>query len=151
MLAASTPTVASPASRIHPRLWQGDKHSLHRRLVSQFDVVVLCAAEVQPPLCEFPRHVKVIRCPLHDREVPLSEEEANRVMHTAQRAARSVVRKRRTLITCHGGFNRSGLVMATTLHLLTGQPGFECVEIVRRRRTGALFNREFVRSLYGLY
>jgi len=148
----ATREITTPAaSRIHPRLWQGNKYSLHQRIATQFQLIVLCAAEVQPARDEFPSHVKIIRCPLHDVEEPLSELDANRVMHTAQRAARSVLHDRRTLITCRGGFNRSGLVMATTLHLLTGRPGVECVQVVRRRREGALFNRSFVSSLYELY
>lgn len=143
--------VLPAASRISSRLWQGSRHSLQRKVVAQFDVVVLCAVEIQPSLEHFPSHVKVIRCPLEDQELPLSDRDANRVMHTAQRCARSVLRERRTLITCSAGLNRSGLVMATTLHLLTGEPGFECARKVQTKRPGALFNRTFLKALYGLY
>lgn len=151
MLRIQEATEVPSASRIYPRLWQGNMHCLQRSIVAQFQVVVLCAAEVQPSLSDFPSGVKIIRCPLHDVEKPLHPTDASRVMHTAQRCARSVLRDRRTLITCNAGLNRSGLVMATTLHLLTGQPGFECARIVRERRNGALFNRAFLRELHRLF
>lgn len=149
---ATHPAASLPiASRIHPRLWQGSKYSLRSRTLVQFRVVVLCADEVQPPLSDFPLGIKVIRCPLRDEETPLSAQDTNQVMHAAQRCARSVLRGRRTLITCNAGLNRSGLVMATTLHLLTGQPGFECARVVQRRRPGALYNRTFLREIYRLF
>jgi protein-tyrosine phosphatase len=149
MLATDVHHETPPASRIAPRLWQGSVYMLQAGILEQFQVLVLCAREIQPT--KLPRHLKVMRCPLVDEERPFTEREAENIMHTARRAARGLLLGRRTLITCAAGLNRSGVVTATTLHMLTGKPGFECVKIVRRQRQGALFNRAFVESLYALY
>lgn len=149
MIAAQTFPTLPPASRIASRLYQGDRRCLSRRFLRDFSVLVLCAEELQPT--ELPPHLKVMRCPLVDEDRPLSDREMNLIVHTARRAARTVLRDQRTLITCNAGLNRSGLVTATTLHFLTARPGFECVRTIQKRRPGALFNRAFVQTLYGLH
>ncbi|MFV2121828.1 hypothetical protein ACE14D_26715, partial [Streptomyces sp. Act-28] len=56
---------------------------------------------------------------------------------------------RPTLVRCFAGYNRSGLVVAHALHVLTGGPASEVIALIRRRRSPwALHNRLFVRYLH---
>jgi dual specificity protein phosphatase-like protein len=54
--------------------------------------------------------------------------------------------RKRVLIHCAGGINRSGLLSAAAL-MRDGMSATEAIETVRSRRLGALNNREFVRLL----
>jgi len=57
---------------------------------------------------------------------------------------------RRVLVTCAAGLNRSGLVTAIAMHILTRHSGITCVQHVQNRRAGALSNRQFRRVLVEL-
>lgn len=117
--------------------------------LARFDILVLCAEELQPSSQRFP-YTTVIRCPLRDTPEGLTPQQGRLVIRTAQTVARAVRSRRRCLVTCNAGLNRSGLVTATALHLLTGYSGFDCVSIVQEHRPGALFNEAFVDELYAL-
>lgn len=120
------------------------------RNLERFQVLVLCAKEVQPSSRHFP-YSTVVRCPFDDSlDEPLSRHTARMVTQTANLVAWHLRRERRCLVTCNAGLNRSGLVTALTLHLMTGFPGFECVRIVQEERPGALFNPQFVRMIEAL-
>ncbi|MGH3999980.1 MAG: protein-tyrosine phosphatase family protein [Pseudonocardiaceae bacterium] len=54
--------------------------------------------------------------------------------------------RKRVLIHCAGGINRSGLLSAAAL-MRDGMSASKAIETVRLRRPGALNNREFVRLL----
>lgn len=54
--------------------------------------------------------------------------------------------RKRVLIHCAGGINRSGLLSAAAL-VRDGMSATEAIETVQSRRLGALNNREFVRLL----
>lgn len=54
--------------------------------------------------------------------------------------------RKRVLIHCAGGINRSGLLSAAAL-MRDGMSATEAIETVRSRRPGALNNPEFVRLL----
>jgi protein-tyrosine phosphatase len=54
------------------------------------------------------------------------------------------------LVTCRMGKNRSGLVSALALHLLTGQSGKACIQHIQSRRKGALRNPGFNECLVRL-
>ena len=54
--------------------------------------------------------------------------------------------RKRVLIHCAGGINRSGLLSAAAL-MRDGMSATEAIETVRSRRPGALINPEFVRLL----
>ena len=122
-------------------LWQGDLVSVVRS-GPRFDAVVLCACEIQddPGL---PSHVKIIRAPNDDDRLTTSQ------ITTAKTAARKVSlllqSRRRVLVTCAAGRNRSGLVSALALVHLTGCPGEIAAREVRIRRIGAraLTNESF--------
>lgn len=125
---------------VGPKLWQGsaptDAHDL-----SSFDVVVLCAREYQPTLSR----VHVVRCPIDDGE--LSAHELAVAWGAASCAADTIRRGGRVLVTCYLGRNRSGLVTALTLHLVTGESGAACVARVQKQRPDSLQNPSFVRAL----
>lgn len=120
------------------------------RYLRHFQVLVLCAKEIQPSVAYFPRHLTIIRCPLKDDRDPIMPAERQLIRRTAQLVARQVARGRRCLVTCQAGLNRSGIVTATALHYLTGRSGKTCAATVARYREGALFNEVFVAELYRL-
>ncbi len=51
------------------------------------------------------------------------------------------------MVTCMAGINRSGLVSAVTLHMMTGRSGKDCVRHIQQCRPGALRNPRFVEWL----
>lgn len=57
---------------------------------------------------------------------------------------------RRVLVHCGAGINRSGLLTALVVRLLTGQSGQAAAEHVRQRCPDALVSREFSGYLNGL-
>jgi protein-tyrosine phosphatase len=132
--------------RVAPRLWQGAAPD-PAKPYTEFDVIVLCAQEVQPRFARFKG--TVIRAPFADTPYPTSKERK-----IAIRAAREVVKHlrkhRRVLVTCAQGWNRSGLVVGLTLRMATN---WHPEEIVRRIRAArgefALSNPAFERIVRG--
>ena len=116
---------------------------------ARFDVLVLCASEVQLSADRYPG-VAVVHCPLWDGELKPAEWELAK--RAANAVARAMLQQKRVLVTCAAGRNRSGLVTALALHLITGKSGAECVRHVVRCRTNApaLTNFSFVRALCAL-
>ena len=134
------------ASRILPGLYQGPKPPtgpLLRRL--GFRLLVLCANEYQPaaPLFE---GVRVIHAP-NDDGPSMTQEQEQRVKAAAIEVAKAIRARQRVLVTCRMGHNRSGLVTAAALHLLTGRSGRTCAAYVQAARPGALRNPYFVGEL----
>ena len=78
---------------------------------------------------------------------PLTQAQLSQVARFAGLAAEAVRAGRSTLVRCHAGFNRSGLVVARTLvELGLGVP--EAVALVRARHSPrALHNELFVQYL----
>lgn len=131
------------ASNVARRLWIGGKPPFDRDL-PDFDVLVLCAAELQPPSLGFGR--KVIRCPLPDSQ--LTPGETRLALSRARSVAEQLAAGRSVLVTCHAGWNRSALIASLALAQLTRMSAAEIVVLVRdRRSTNALRNRHFVRLL----
>lgn len=122
------------------REWQYDHGQPHH--LPRFDLLVLCAAEVQPePRAKLP--APVLRVPLRDVEEPLSPQQRQMVTRAAREVARRVARSERVLVTCAMGLNRSGLVSALALRAL-GADSREAVTLVRRARGPlALGNQSF--------
>jgi hypothetical protein len=127
------------ANRIASKLHQG-AHPPPGPFVrlAGFDVLVLCAQERQPPAGSYPG-VKVYSAPMDDSAwVP-----REMAMGAAQVVAKEIRAGKRVLVCCNMGINRSGLVNALALWLLTGKPGKECLWQVQERRPGALRNSAF--------
>jgi protein-tyrosine phosphatase len=139
------------ATRLYPKLWIGSAPPTGPALADAgFGVLVLCAEEYQPRLHEFPGLVCVTHAGFDD-DVP-----DNETLDTAVSAAMDVVDHlqsgERVLVTCMAGRNRSGLVCALALHLLTGYDTRDCVLHIKKTRVGndggeALTNPHFVNFL----
>jgi len=112
--------------------------------VSHFDVVVLCAEELQDIHIA---RVETILCPLDDSGPPITQTEVAIAIKTAGRVYRRIKAGKRVLVTCHMGLNRSGLVGALTLRALGFTPQ-QSIRLVRATRgPEALKNRSFVRVI----
>ncbi|MFJ9770970.1 protein phosphatase [Kitasatospora sp. NPDC101157] len=141
-----TPGPSEPWNEIVPGLWMGGHYhtppggELEPVVVGrQFDVVV--------SLFTLPGHGPAPGVEHVVREVPdrpLSPGQLLAVQEAARLTAAAVRRGRPTLVRCHSGYNRSGLVVAQALVDL-GHPADEAVRLVRERRSPwALNNPVFV-------
>jgi len=131
-------------ARVAPKLYMGSRPPEDPLLGTAFDVVVLCAQEYQPPQGAFGR-AKIVRCPIDDAAPSQAESQA--IVETGTRVASAVRQGRRTLVTCHAGLNRSGVVTAYAL-IVNGVHVREAIAMVRRARgSSALFNTHFVNLL----
>jgi protein-tyrosine phosphatase len=108
-----------------------------------FKALVLSAEEYQPPRHAFPG-VRVMHAPLDDHYDPITVEEWDHIIRAANFVVHNVSRGRRTLVTCQAGLNRSGIITALAVCLLTGASGRQAVDLVQRRRPDALSNSNFV-------
>jgi protein-tyrosine phosphatase len=135
------------ANEVHPGLWVGalppEGYAVRR---AGFDAVVLCARQYQDGHYE---GVHVLRCPLDDGGVPLVPVQWDRAVDAARKVAGAVKRGARVLVTCQMGINRSALVAALALRMLTGWSGAVCRMTVQMGRPGSLGNQGFVRQLEG--
>lgn len=106
--------------------------------IPHFDVVVLCAEEFQPTremIRNGKRRVALVYAPIDDAE--LSEKELMIATRAADIVAEMFEQGKQVLVTCMAGRNRSGLVVALALHMLSGAGGVAARRIVRERRTSA--------------
>lgn len=140
------------ATRIYGGLYMGSAPPLGVEVrKAGFDVLVLCAYEIQPSRSELPG-VEVLRVRLDDDSSrPVGIDEWQNIVAQGQRVARRLGAGQRVLVTCAMGLNRSGIVAATALASLTGLSGARCVQVVQRRRSvagqHALYNMAFVNAL----
>lgn len=135
------------ANKIHEHLFQGGAPPPGDGLKKAgVDVLVLCAKEWQDATA-YPGLI-VIKAPGDDdrREHRLMQFIENWKL-AAELSAEHVMAGRNVLITCMQGLNRSGLVMALTLRILTGWSGKKIVEHIQKHREHALFNDTFVRYI----
>lgn len=126
-------------------LWIGSFPPAGRGLAAKFDILVLAAVELQPSVDMFPG-IKVLRCPIDDRDPPRKGD-----IEQARECARDVtwwVRNGyRVLVTCAQGRNRSGLIVGLTLRQLIGSGGRRVLALVRHRRKDALTNKAYAREV----
>ncbi len=128
------------ASNIATRLWVGSKPPFDRDLPA-FDMLVLCAQEIQPDRMAFSR--RIVRVPIPD--ATLSQVELRRVSHAAKEVAKAMRSGQRVLVTCAAGLNRSALVASLGLGIVSKLTGPQIVSLVRQRRSEhALHNQHFV-------
>jgi hypothetical protein len=145
-LRANHPAVALDASNIVRRLWVGGKPPLDRPL-PDFDVLVLCAQEIQPIGVGF--HGQVLRCPLPD--AALDNQELARAFVTARKVGEALVSGKRVLVTCAMGLNRSALVASLGLGLVTRMSADELVRLMRTRRHHDCLSNEHFRAILKRY
>ncbi len=138
------------ASRIIPGLYQGSRPNRGESLwLGGFDALVLCAEEYQPPARDFPG-LSVHHVPLDDHKYVISDAEWLRIIGGAEFAMSNIHIGRRVLVTCQQGWNRSGIVNAVAVMLLTGCDAGQAVRHLRRKRPDALANKSFARQLHVL-
>lgn len=134
------------ATRISPRLFQGSRPPIGTEVRDcGFDILVLTAAEYQPSSRMFPG-VVVVRAPL--RDATLTKTEWRLAVMTAYLIAEEVRKGKRVLVTCNAGRNRSGLIVALVILLLTGESPSKIVRHIKARRRGALTNPSFVFAIH---
>jgi len=141
------------ASRITGSLYQGSAPVPHRLARAGFTHVVLCAKELQMHDGAFGA-TKVLRCPLDDTtrldELAGVYNFPSSVVTTAALVADAIARRKKVLVTCAQGLNRSGIVVAATLLLLTDWPRQTIVDKMRARRSKhVLFNPLFESCVLG--
>jgi hypothetical protein len=142
------------AHEIAPGLWQGSFPPPGPAVAQGgFNLLVLCARELQPPSNQF-HNVAVVHAPNDDNAAfgPLTREKLGVALQAARRSVKAIENGQRVLVTCAKGMNRSGLVSALTLHLLYGWPGEQCIQQVRSCRKGKdgyrpLSNSDFTGAL----
>lgn len=135
------------ANKIIPRLYQGSRPPMGWDLVNAgVTSLVLCAEEHQPRAKNFPG-ILVCHAPLDDHMKPLSRIEWNTIQDAARFVVRELGRGGRVLVTCHAGRNRSGIVTALALIMLTGCTGREAVRLIKAHRENALSNPSFAQQI----
>jgi len=65
------------------------------------------------------------------------------VMRLAEDVAKGVRAKKKTLVMCRAGRNRTGLIVCTALHILRGMTGEEALMLFRSRRPRGVANPAF--------
>ena len=122
-----------------------------------FHLVVFCAKEFGPPPQALNdklsrRHTRVYHAPLDDGE--LTRDEMFMASRAANLVAAAFLKRKRVLVTCMQGRNRSGLVVAIALDMLSSEGGVAALNAVRERRRRAngqaLANPNFVKLLESL-
>lgn len=143
------PGPGSPWNEIRPRLWMGGHQWTDTSgqpqlavVTNQFDLVIsLYTRGGYGPDPGVEHRVAEIT------DGPLSPGQIDQVRRLAVIAADAVRAGRTTLVRCHAGYNRSGLVVAQTLIEL-GHSSGDAVTLIRQRRAPrALNNEEFVAYL----
>jgi hypothetical protein len=143
------PAPGAPWNEIRPGLWMGGHYwtdsagELQAAVVkNEFDLVISLftrpghgpAAGVEHRVAEMP-------------DAALSAFQIDQVRQLAVIATTAVRTGRTTLVRCHAGYNRSGLVVAQTLMEL-GATAQDAIQLVRQRRSPwALHNELFAQYL----
>ena len=103
--------------------------------VSRFDVVAFCAEEFQPDRSLILRknaRTRVIYAPNDDGD--LTRRQLEIAAHAADQVAGEFLQGQKVLVICMAGKNRSGLVIALALHMLSGAGGVAAARLVRAKR-----------------
>ena len=137
---------------ILPGLWIGSAPPPGRVLpLLGVDTLVLCAKECivdqSPPEQYGVRNV--VYAPFSDSGNRPTAAEFKAAEWAAEQVVDSVESRRRCLVTCFQGRNRSGLVCAIALQRMSGWSGKRAADWIRDRRDGALTNMYFYAYMIG--
>ena len=133
------------ANEIAPNLWQGSL-PLRGEDLSNFDVIVFMAKEVQPPGDWYTGRLRIVRAPIDDNPYAgISSTDMLKIRGAVKEVVDALRAGKRVLVTCFAGLNRSGVVVALVLRVLFGLPPYEAIRLVREGRgEAALGNEAFV-------
>jgi len=126
------------------QLWQGGLGDL--AYPERYDVIVLCADELQADdasVKAYGDRIRIISAPNDDSANPFTKAQATIAVQASKQVADEYKAGKRILVSCRQGRNRSGLVMALTLHRLFGISGEEAIRLIRSKVPHALANPEF--------
>lgn len=101
----------------------------------RFDLLVFCAEEFQPLrdlMIQSAPRATLCYAPNIDGELP--RERLAAATQAAALVANRFLRGQKILVTCLEGRNRSGLVIALALHMLSGAGGAQVAKFIRARR-----------------
>lgn len=114
-------------------------------------VLILCYAEHSEPWDRFDgRGFAVVHAPMRDDTITLEPSTLVMAKAAALTAYGAMDHGEKVLITCHQGFNRSGLVSALALMWLHDWSGPVSLSFVRKARPGSLYNPAFAAYLESL-
>jgi protein-tyrosine phosphatase len=119
-----------------------------KSIFSTFDVVVLCAEELQPRI-QSPPGKEIFNLPMDDDIYrPVPEEVADILHDAAKRLTTYCAYGHKVLTTCAEGRNRSGIITALILMYGYSMPPTEAIKLIRRKRPkGCLGNPMFEQFL----
>lgn len=135
------------ANKIIDRLWQGSYPYSMDAVKENFDVLVLCADELQMTyndilLDEHYPSITIIRCGLDD-SIPVRAGDFKKANNASKKIAIEYNLGKQILITCAAGLNRSGLITALVLRLISDMSGSDASKLIKNARHGALYNTAF--------
>lgn len=137
-------TTPLDASNIARRLWVGGKPPIDRDL-PEFDMLVLCAEEIQPKVVSFSKYL--LRCPIPDGALTMAQ--TTLALGSGRAVANALTRGKTVLVTCAMGINRSALVAALGLGLITSLNADQLLTLLRARRNpDCLSNPHFQQLLH---
>lgn len=120
-----------PFSEVFPAVFVGRTPKTTAQLPPGTRIVVLCAKELQKFADPT---VRVIKCPLEDSERPLTKAEIKDVRRAVGAVKYAIHYRRRVLVACAEGINRSALVAALAIRQYTGFGPNVVLAMLREKR-----------------
>ena len=111
----------------------------------EITTVIDLEGEIDTGIPTMPNHILYLYFPIYDEDLP----DLPKLHGVARLAASLIANGHKVLSHCGMGFNRSALVAGLILMYL-GMEGPEVVDLLRRKRPGALFNQVFADYLLNL-
>lgn len=120
---------------IMPNLAQGSYPEPPTAVFKDFDILVLCAKELQSKSTKAPPNKALVRMPMVDDIYrPVTAADAQRYHTAARELAKAIMRGKKVLVTCAQGVNRSGLITSLIVMNMTTLKGRDVVKMIRQRR-----------------
>jgi protein-tyrosine phosphatase len=135
-------------SEIVPGLWVGSHPPKSPKLANHFDLLVLAAREYQPEATAFGK-LKVLHAPLKDDRKEMPTEDKVRAFHAATQVMRALDDKKKVLVTCWEGLNRSSLIAALALVRSGRMSRDEAIARIRSARTSRALSNPHFETLLG--
>lgn len=135
-------------TEIHHNLWQGSQPTNFIELAKyNFDAIVFCEHTFQPSYekleKDFPG-ILPIYCPfLDDNYNEISPKLHQQFNEVTNQIVGLLKQKKKILIVCFAGLNRSGLISALVLRKYLGMDGKSAIKSVQSRRENSLNNKLF--------